>query len=164
MPFRSMTPRNTPPRSRFGLCRRGNHHRWDEHAESANRAAIAVAERLRGTRHRLDPTRVRSRRRGGQRRGLHRVLTAYVTYYMQSRTHLALEKDAPISRPVTPGVGRADRRDVACWRAPPPLRPQGGLAVGRPPVTTSLAVSPCTSTPKCLLLASCRERPRSLRE
>ena len=25
------------------------------------------------------------------------------------------------------------------------------------PVTTSLAVSPCTSTPKCLLLASCRD-------
>ena len=39
--------------------------------------------------------------------GLHRVLTAYVTYYMQSRTHLALEKDAPISRPVvSSSVGR----------------------------------------------------------
>jgi hypothetical protein len=32
--------------------------------------------------------------------GLHRLLTAYVTYSMQSRTHLALAKDAPISRPV----------------------------------------------------------------
>ena len=39
--------------------------------------------------------------------GLHQVLTAYVTYYMQSRTHLALQKDAPISRPVMPAaVGR----------------------------------------------------------
>jgi transposase InsO family protein len=39
--------------------------------------------------------------------GLHRLLTAYVTYYMQSRTHLALAKDPPISRPVTPAsVGR----------------------------------------------------------
>jgi hypothetical protein len=39
--------------------------------------------------------------------GLHRVLTAYVTYEMQSRTHLALEKDAPISRPVmSSSVGR----------------------------------------------------------
>ena len=39
--------------------------------------------------------------------GLHRVLTVYVTYYMQSRTHLALEKDAPISRPVvSSSVGR----------------------------------------------------------
>jgi putative transposase len=34
--------------------------------------------------------------------GLQRVLTAYVAYYMQSRTHLALEKDAPVSRPVLP--------------------------------------------------------------
>ena len=34
--------------------------------------------------------------------GLHRLLTACITYYLQSRTHLALEKDAPISRPVLP--------------------------------------------------------------
>jgi putative transposase len=39
--------------------------------------------------------------------GLRRVLTAYVAYCMQSRTHVALEKDAPISRPVkTPSAGR----------------------------------------------------------
>jgi hypothetical protein len=37
--------------------------------------------------------------------GLHRLLTAYITYYMQSRTHLALAKDAPISRPVTLSSG-----------------------------------------------------------
>jgi len=29
--------------------------------------------------------------------GLHRLLTGYITYYMQSRTHLALAKDTPIS-------------------------------------------------------------------
>jgi putative transposase len=34
--------------------------------------------------------------------GLQRVLTGYVAYYMHSRTHLALEKDAPISRLVMP--------------------------------------------------------------
>ena len=34
--------------------------------------------------------------------GLHRVLTEYVAYYMRSRTHLALGKDAPTSRPVMP--------------------------------------------------------------
>jgi putative transposase len=33
---------------------------------------------------------------------LHRVLTDYVAYYMRSRTHLALGKDAPISRAVMP--------------------------------------------------------------
>jgi hypothetical protein len=70
----------------------------------AHRPALALAERLRGTRHRLAPTRVPRSRHRGQRRGLHRVLTAHVTYYMQSRTHLALEKDAPISRPVMPAA------------------------------------------------------------
>ena len=34
--------------------------------------------------------------------GLHRVLRAYVAYYMRSRTHLALGKDTPRPRPVTP--------------------------------------------------------------
>jgi putative transposase len=31
--------------------------------------------------------------------GLRRVLAAYVTYYMRSRTHLALTKDSPVPRP-----------------------------------------------------------------
>ena len=34
--------------------------------------------------------------------GLQRVLTQYVEYYERSRTHLALDKDAPASRPVSP--------------------------------------------------------------
>src|SRR4051812_33274426 len=34
--------------------------------------------------------------------GLQRVLKDYVTYYMHSRMHLALEKDSPISRLVAP--------------------------------------------------------------
>jgi putative transposase len=34
--------------------------------------------------------------------GLRRVLQAYVEYYTASRTHLALEKDAPLPRPVEP--------------------------------------------------------------
>jgi putative transposase len=39
--------------------------------------------------------------------GLHRVLTDYVAYYMRARTHLALGKDVPITRPVMPPpVGR----------------------------------------------------------
>jgi putative transposase len=39
--------------------------------------------------------------------GLHRVLTDYVAYYMRARTHLALGKDVPITRPVMPpSVGR----------------------------------------------------------
>ena len=39
--------------------------------------------------------------------GLRRLLTAYIAYYMESRTHLALTKDPSISRPVMPAsVGR----------------------------------------------------------
>src|SRR6187200_1220424 len=34
--------------------------------------------------------------------GLQRVLTGYVAYYLRSRTHLALGKDTPSPRPVTP--------------------------------------------------------------
>jgi transposase InsO family protein len=35
-------------------------------------------------------------------RGLRRVLDKYVAYYLRSRTHLSLDKDAPVSRPVAP--------------------------------------------------------------
>ena len=52
--------------------------------------------------------------------GLRRVLASYVAYYMRSRTHLALEKDSPLARPVqsastgrivaTPEVGGLHRR------------------------------------------------------
>jgi putative transposase len=39
--------------------------------------------------------------------GLRRVLASYVTYYMRSRTHLALAKDSPVSRLVqSPSAGR----------------------------------------------------------
>jgi transposase InsO family protein len=34
--------------------------------------------------------------------GLRRVLNEYVAYYSHTRTHLGLEKDAPLPRPVTP--------------------------------------------------------------
>ena len=34
--------------------------------------------------------------------GLRRILKRYVTYYTRSRTHLALDKDSPVSRPVAP--------------------------------------------------------------
>ena len=75
------------------------HPRRDEYSGSANGAAITVAERLRRARHRLeclDHVIVVNAA------GLHRVLTDYVTHYMRSRTHLALGKDTPITRAVTP--------------------------------------------------------------
>src|SRR5262249_23446072 len=37
--------------------------------------------------------------------GLQRILKRYVEYYERSRTHLALEKDAPVSRAVSPSTG-----------------------------------------------------------
>jgi putative transposase len=37
-------------------------------------------------------------------RGLRRVLHAYVEYYLTSRTHLLLDKDTPVSRPVAPAT------------------------------------------------------------
>jgi len=36
----------------------------------------------------------------GNERGLRRVLHAYVAYYLRSRTHLSLDKDAQVTRPV----------------------------------------------------------------
>ena len=36
--------------------------------------------------------------------GLQRILKSYVEYYERSRTHLALQKDAPVSRPVSPSI------------------------------------------------------------
>ena len=38
--------------------------------------------------------------------GLRRVLIRYIAYYMESRKHLALEKDAPVTRPVAPASAR----------------------------------------------------------
>jgi hypothetical protein len=45
-----------PPRPRCGLRRRRDHGGRHEHSRGSHRAALAVAERLRGTRDRLDPT------------------------------------------------------------------------------------------------------------
>jgi putative transposase len=42
--------------------------------------------------------------------GLHRMITNYVAYYMRSRTHLALGRDTPLTRPVSPPL---DGRIVA---------------------------------------------------
>ena len=39
--------------------------------------------------------------------GLRRMPKSYFEYYEQTRTHLSLDKDAPVSRPVQPvGTGR----------------------------------------------------------
>jgi len=37
---------------------------------------------------------------------LRRILKSYVEYYEQTRTHLSLGKDAPVSRPIQSAAGR----------------------------------------------------------
>src|SRR5262249_53871141 len=37
--------------------------------------------------------------------GLRRAWAAYIKYYLTARTHLSLNKDSPISRPVAPATG-----------------------------------------------------------
>jgi transposase InsO family protein len=55
-------------------------------------------------------------------RGLRRILHAYVEYYLKSRTHLSLDKDAPVSRPVASATGWCDRGDSTGGRPAPSLR------------------------------------------
>jgi len=56
-------------------------------------------------------------------RGLRRALVAYVDYYLKSRTHLALEKDAPVPvqspRPLTARSWRSPPRRLAPWLRTP---------------------------------------------
>ena len=59
--------------------------------------------------------------------GLRRVLRIYVAYYMTSRTHLALEKDAPRPRPVALTDCWARRGDPAGRRSPPSIRTTRGV-------------------------------------
>ena len=104
----------------MGMRTREQLHAW---LESVRRAGFGIS--------RFGPATPGSRSRGGRRRagwqngyvervigsirrecldrvivmnaaGLQRVLTAYVAYYMRSRTHLALGKDTPVTRPVLP--------------------------------------------------------------
>jgi putative transposase len=78
---------------------------WAFYAWTTTAAAIGIAhaERLIGSIRRecLDHIII------ANARGLRRALTAYVAYYLKSRTHLSLNKDSPVSRPVAlPTAGR----------------------------------------------------------
>ena len=92
--FRERRTSISTPRSRRGLCRRGDHHRRDEHGRGSN----AYVERVIGSIRRECLDHVIVVNAGG----LRRVLTAYIAYYMRSRTHLALGKDTPNPRPIAP--------------------------------------------------------------
>jgi hypothetical protein len=81
----------------------GNVEFQHRHAAQLNTHANAYLERLIGSIRRecLDHVIVLNET------GLRRVLKSYFAYYEQSRTHLSLGKDAPISRPIQPpAMGR----------------------------------------------------------
>ena len=65
----------------------------------ADRTTVAVAKRSRRTAGRIDKTRVPRQYRGVGERHLYHLLVSYRTYHNQVRTHLALDKDAPLRRP-----------------------------------------------------------------
>ncbi len=64
--------------------------------------------------------------------GLVRVLSRYLTYYHQSRTHLSLAKDSPHPRPIAPPTLGRSRRHSTRRRPAPPLRPPRGVVALSP--------------------------------
>jgi len=126
---------------------------------SVNSPTISVAEGVRVTRHRLDATRVPRSRHRGERRGA-ALSTHRVYHLLHAVTHApGTGKERADLAADHAVVGRADRRDAARRRAPPPLRSRGRLRGRSTSSTTSLAVWSCTSRPKTLLIASRRGRP-----
>ena len=67
--FRERRTQVFTPRSRFSLCRRGDHHRRNGYCSRSHGAALAMAERVCRARHWLDPTRVPGPRNRVQRCG-----------------------------------------------------------------------------------------------
>jgi len=81
----------------------GNVESQHRHAAQLNTHANAYVGRLIGSIRRecLDHVIVQNET------GLRRILKSYFDYYERTRTHLSLDKDAPISRPVQPPeIGR----------------------------------------------------------
>jgi hypothetical protein len=144
----------SPPRSRFSLRRRGDHHWWNEHRDGSNRAAVTMAERLRGASHRLDPARVPGSRDRGERGGpaprpdgLHRVLHALAH---TSRPRQGRSDHTPDLTP----VGWARCRHTGSRRPAPALRSHRRIAIARrryqtkarykhPPVEPSVLMGCC---------------------
>ena len=54
--------------------------------------------------------------------GLRTIVTSYVAYYTNSRTHLSLSKDSPTSRPISPVGNEPVIAIPEVWRTPSPGR------------------------------------------
>ena len=140
--FRERRTQVFTPRSRFSLCRRGDHHRRNGYCSRSHGAALAMAERVCRARHWLDPTRVpgpriRVQRCGASQSGrrVHRVLPALANPSRAWQGH---------AEP-TPGhtaVSRSHRRHPRSRRTAPPLRSHRRVAVARRRSQTLPAVLP----------------------
>ena len=93
--------------------------------------------------------------------GLHRVLTRVRRVLHAPRTHLALDKDAPISRPVMPPwMGGSSRRRTSAGSTTATIaRPRSHRSTSSHDIPGSLAVD--IEAQLRSLIASCRERPHS---
>jgi hypothetical protein len=103
----------------------------NEHPRGSDGATIAVAERLRGARHRLDPTRVPRSHDRGEHTGpspradrLHRVLPALAHTSRPRQGHTGHAPDLT-------AVGRTYCRHPRSRRSTPPLRPHRRIVVVR---------------------------------
>ena len=85
-------------------CRPARHSgRLGQHHRAALSLADAYVERVIGSMRREYPDHLIILNEAG----LGRVLARYVSYYTRARTHLALEKDTPVPRPVAlASIGR----------------------------------------------------------
>jgi hypothetical protein len=136
----------SPPRSRFGLCRRGHHDRRHERSDSSNGTAVAMAERSRRARHRLVPTRVPRSRDRDERGGtaprpsrVRRVLHAFTNPSRPRQGHAGHASSLT-------GVGRARCRHNRSRRSTPSLRSPHSCRTTSPyyiqvPITCALSTS-----------------------
>jgi len=72
------------------------------HSRSPHRTEVTLAEPVCGAVDRIDSRECLDHVIVMNQTGLHRVLKSYFEYYERPRTHLSLEKDAPIPRTVQP--------------------------------------------------------------
>jgi len=130
--FRERRTQVFTPRSRFSLCRRGDHHRRNGYCRCSHGAALAMAERVCRARHWLDPTRVPGPRNRVQRCGASQSGRRAISRLARTRRTAAGHT----------AVSRWHRRHPRSRRTAPPLRSHRRVAVARRRSQTLPAVIP----------------------